>query len=226
MYNLAAIVAGFRGNIPVGQAQLSKIQLNPVQFRGAILVAIAAVHGLGLSAAIPVHAGDRRDPGIIVRHSEVKPMPAIESETVSTLVMGSQVGVAELRGPWIHVYMTVESDGWVQMRNIRLGAAESSRTASLKTWLRGITGAVVRTGTSATESSSSSHHGIRGLTPQDVTDATPNDAERMKLEDYQVSAKQAEDYARHVPLISRTVEYIASDGSSDDSSDNRPQGKD
>lgn len=226
LFELAAIVEPFCRNPPVRRVQLSDVPMILVRPKGAILLAVAAAHSLAVCLASPALAGERRDPGVLVRHSEVKPIPSIESETVGTLEMGSRVVVAELRGPWIHVYMPVESDGWVQMRNVRLGAEESGRTALVKTWLRQVTGAVVRAESSTNRPSVGAHQGIRGLTPQDVTDATPNDAERKKLDEFRVSAKQAESHARNIKLTSRNIDYLNSNESSSESSGESFRGKD
>ncbi len=200
--------------------------MKSVPRRRARFSAITATLTAASLLSYPASAEQRRDPGVIVRHSEIKPMPSIESETIAMLAMGSRVGVAELRGPWIRVYIPTESNGWVQMRNLRLSATESNGLTSTKSWLRQVTGAVARFGTSSSEQSSSSQTGIRGLRPEDLASASPNDQERKKLDHFQVSSKTAIRRARDMRLSSRKLAYLNGDANSDVAAGSASRGKD
>jgi hypothetical protein len=173
---------------------------------------------------------ERRDPGVIVRDSEVKTEPDPDAATTSTLRLGNRVEVSRLRGRWARVHPPDAEQGWIAAANVRISMTQqqSRGGGAAKGLFRGITGIVTGTGPSQDQGPSATV-GIRGLTPEDVADAVPNPAERLKLDEYRATPDAAERYARDENLDSRSLAYFdeaAITGNESQSTDDAPESGD
>ena len=192
----------------------------------AIAVMMLAAFCLGGRGALGTEA-ERRDAGIIVRNSEVKTEPAADAATTSTLKLGNRVEVSNLRGRWAQVHPPEAEQGWIPAANVRISSTQqqSGGGSAAKGLFRGISGVVGGAGSSQDQGPNATV-GVRGLQPEDVADAVPNPAERLKLDEYRATPDAAERYAREENLDSRSLAYFdesASTGnesqSTDDASD-------
>ena len=155
----------------------------------------------------------RRDPGVIVRNSDVKSAPDPSATTVTSLRLGSPVEVQEFRGQWASVLSAGDGFGWVPASNVRLkiASAQSGGGSPLAGMLRGVTGGV--SGFGADQSRESIAVGVRGVQPSDIESAEPDPVERKKLDDYRVAPSDAERHAVAVPLERRSIAYADEPGS-------------
>ncbi len=147
------------------------------------------------------------DPGIVVRHSDLKPEPSEKAETKASLSLGTRVQVSEFWGRWARVAAAESGQGWIPAANVRISQKEAKTGGAMTGFLRRITGAVSSRPSSSGESA---HMGIRGLEPGDVANARPNPAELAKLNAYRATRPTAEKHARDVQLARRAFDYVRS----------------
>jgi hypothetical protein len=181
-------------------------------YRAVALTMLVVLCLGGLSALGAENA--RRDTGVIVRNSDVKTEPDSDAATTSTLRLGNRVEVSKLRGRWARVHPADAERGWIPAANVRISMTrqQSGGGGAAKGLFRGITGVVTGAGPSQ-DPGPSATVGVRGLTPEDVADAVPNPAERLKLDQYRASPDGAERYARVENLDSRSLAYFDDSGS-------------
>jgi hypothetical protein len=201
---------------------------NPVHSKAARFtyrtVAMALLGALCLGGLSSLGAeNERRDVGVVVRNSDVKTEPDSDAATTSTLRLGNRVEVSKLRGRWARVHPPDAEQGWIPAANVRISMTrqQSGGGGAAKGLFRGITGVVTGAGPSQ-DPAPSATVGIRGLTPEDVADAVPNPAERLKLDAYRATPDAAERYAREENLDSRSLAYFDDSGSTG----NEPQSAD
>ncbi|MCC7515718.1 MAG: hypothetical protein IT470_00090, partial [Pseudomonadales bacterium] len=106
---------------------------------------------------------------------------------LSKLNAGQAVQIGTRQGAWYQV-KTPQGEGWVRMLNVRLGSGVVRNGDSAMSGLVAL-GAASRSNTTVAT-------GVRGLSRRDLEQAQEDLAEVAKLNQYQVSAEEARQFAQ------------------------------
>ncbi len=168
-----------------------------------------AVLLLGLAAALPAAAQDaastKRDTELREAPGEaaarIKPLPA---QTVVTRL-------PDRSGPWVQVRLADGATGWLHMFDLGPTSGGASTTAPAESsspgLLRGMTNLLGR-GSGASNTTSTSASGIRGLDKADIQRAQPNLAAVAEVEGQRLSEAQAREFAARANLQPVQVEPL------------------
>ena len=139
------------------------------------------------------------DPATLIRATDLKRMPATDSDTVAQLAANSPVDALERKGGWTRVKAS-EGEGWVKMLSLRYGGPGAARQgdSGINQMIN-----VARTGTSGTQVTT----GVRGLDEQQLANAQPNAAELAKLNRFAAQPEGAAAFAAKGKLVAKSVAY-------------------
>ena len=164
------------------------------------LVTTLMVASLGVGAAWAENA-------TLTRASDLKAKPFTDAPTVISLPEQSKVQIVGNEGGWTQIRSADGKTGWVRLLNVRpdskgdSGAGVGKGIASL--------GNVVRTGTTGSTATT----GVKGISQDDLSRATPNFQELKRMNESKVSSREGERYASSNRLKARNVDYLeAADG--------------
>ena len=143
------------------------------------------------------------DPGKTLIAAELKQEPFIDATTLAKLEANSELNVLKRQGGWMQVKTTQGLEGWLKMTSIRLGSAatvkgESGLGSLAKVALTGRSG---NTGVTATT-------GVRGLSPEELKNATPDSAALKQLDQYTVQKDKTRSFANAGKLQAQPVDYL------------------
>ena len=143
------------------------------------------------------------DPGKTLLAVDLKQEPFIDAQTVSKLEANAELDVLKRQGGWMQVKTTEGLEGWLKMTSIRLGAAtESKGESGLGSLAKlALTGRSGNTGVTATT-------GVRGLSPEELRNATPNPEAVRQLDQYTANKNKAQSFAKTGQLQAQSVEYL------------------
>jgi len=156
--------------------------------------AIAALLMLALPIAYAALAPDR---AVTRLDTDMKKAPFLDAETVRQIPQQTEVSLLQRKGGWYQVELADQLQGWVRMTSLRLQPAASAATPADEI----VTG---RAGSRDIVASTA----IRGIDESDLESATPDMPAVERLNDYSVSAADAEAYALAIPLTARAVAYM------------------
>jgi hypothetical protein len=140
------------------------------------------------------------------RATELKDKGASEARTVATLPENTAVKVLQRAGGWTRVEAGGQS-GWVRVFHLRFPASvESASSSSGGGFLSGVTSAL-KGGRGSGQSTTIATTGIRGLSPEDLKNASPDAAALAKAQSYRADKPTAERFAREGKLSAVHVEY-------------------
>ena len=140
------------------------------------------------------------------RSTELKDKGASEARTVATLPENTPVKVVQRAGGWTRVEAGGQS-GWVRVFHLRFAASvESSSSGSGGGFLSGVTSAL-KGGRGSGQSTTIATTGIRGLSPEDLKNASPDAAALAKAQSYRADKPTAERFARDGKLSDVKVDY-------------------
>ena len=137
--------------------------------------------------------------------ADLKQEPYADAQSVGTLSANSDIEVLKRRGGWVQVKSGTLSDGWLKMTNIKYGDTPAAKGdtgwGSLLNIARsgrsGNTGVTVTTG-------------VRGLSPEELKNATPNPDAVKKMDAFPKGRGEAQKFASEGKLQTQQVEYLAS----------------
>ena len=160
-----------------------------------------------LVAALPwvAHAQEQ---GFTNRATELKDKASADAATVAQLPVDTPVKVLERGGGWTQVDAGGKT-GWVRVFHLRFPSTVQASDSSGSVGLGSI-GSALGFGSSSRKANVATT-GIRGLSPEDLKNASPNPAELEKLHSYRVDKPTAERFAReakHVAVKIDTPEAI------------------
>lgn len=143
------------------------------------------------------------DPGKTLLAVELKQEPFIDAQTVSKLEANAELDVLKRQGGWMQVKTTAGLKGWLKMTSIRLGAAtEAKGESGLGSLAKlALTGRSGNTGVTATT-------GVRGLSPEELRNATPNPQAVKQLDQYTANKSKAQSFAKAGQLQAQNIEYL------------------
>jgi len=138
------------------------------------------------------------------RATELKERPAAEAGTVAPLGADVPVTVLARQGAWTQVEAGGRK-GWVRAFHLRFRA--SVATSSSSGGALGGLAALVGVGKKAPDTSRTAALGIRGLTPEDFRNASPDAAELAKMQSYRAEKSAAERFAAEAKLAAVAIPY-------------------
>lgn len=133
------------------------------------------------------------------RATELKERGAADARTVASLPEGAQVKVLERGGGWTRVESGGQ-EGWLRVFHLRFPAtAQVAAPSSGTGFLQGITGGL-GFGREQPKTTTIATTGIRGLSPEDLKNASPDNAALGRMESYRADSAAAERFAREGKL--------------------------
>jgi len=138
------------------------------------------------------------------RATELKDRAAPEAATVKSLGENTEVKVLQRNGGWTRVEAGGQQ-GWVRVFHLRFPATAESGSASGGT-LSSLSSAL-GIGRSRSQTTTIATTGIRGLSPEDLKNASPDAAALAKAHSYRADKAAAERFARDGKLANVNVDY-------------------
>ena len=151
-------------------------------------------------------AGDAfaQEPATTNRATELKERPAPDSRTLAPLPPDSPVKVLSRQGGWTQVEAGTQR-GWVRAFHLRFqSTVETSSSSAIGGSITSIFGFGSR---EAPKTSKVATLGIRGLTPEDFKNASPDPAALKKLQSFRSDKAGAERFAKEAKLVPVAVAY-------------------
>jgi hypothetical protein len=142
------------------------------------------------------------------RSTELKDRGANEARTVATLPENTAVKVLARGGGWTRVEAGGQS-GWVRVFHLRFPASIDTGSSSSGTsggFFSGVTSALSG-GRKASQPTTIATTGVRGLSPEDLKNASPDAAALAKAQSYRADKPAAERFAREGKLSAVSVDY-------------------
>jgi hypothetical protein len=158
---------------------------------------------LGLACSLSAAA----ETAVTNRETELKREPFSDAATLATLPAQSSVEILKRQGGWTQVKPANAAAGWVRMLNLRLGSGTATKQGDSGI---GALFNVARSGSSGNTVTT----GIRGLSEEDLRTARPNPQELQRMQQFSVSAPEAQKFASAARLQKQPVEYIRGSSSS------------
>ena len=132
-------------------------------------------------------------PGTVINATDLKEKPFIDAASITRLPDNTAVDVVTNQGGWSQV-KTRSHTGWVRLLNVRVGKEGSSNSIL-------DLGGVVRTATTKSTATT----GVKGLTKEDIANATPNPAEVKRLNNFKASPSAVTKFASTRRLAAQNV---------------------
>ena len=135
----------------------------------------------------------------VIRETALKKQPFTDAELVSTLPQNTVVQIVLRQGAWMQV-QAGEHTGWLRLLSLRTAAAstaqgDSGLSAAINVARSGASGNTVATG-------------VRGLSKEQISNATPNTAELEKMVSFATDEAKARAFA--APAVEADVSFLES----------------
>jgi hypothetical protein len=140
------------------------------------------------------------------RATELRDRPAPDGRVVASLAVDSPVKVLARQGGWTQVEAGTQR-GWVRAFHLRFQSTVESSSSGGGGGITSIFGFGSR---EAPKTSKVATLGIRGLTPEDFQNASPDAAALKKMQSYRADKASAERFAREAKLVPVAVAYVGS----------------
>ncbi|MES2884149.1 MAG: hypothetical protein V4709_05055 [Pseudomonadota bacterium] len=152
-------------------------------------------------SAEPVTSEPAVETAQVIRATDLKKEPFADAELVSTLPENTLVQIVLRQGVWMRV-QAGESSGWLRLLSLRTSAASTAKGDS------GLSAAinVARSGASGNTVAT----GVRGLSKEQISNATPNLAELEKMAGYASDEARARAFAAAAPAVEADVSFLES----------------
>jgi len=138
------------------------------------------------------------------RATDLKDRPALDARTLAPLAANTPIKVLARQGGWTQVEAG-QQRGWVRAFHLRFqSTVETSTSSSGGSSITSIFGFGSR---KAPETSKVATIGIRGLTPEDFKNASPDPAALRRLQSYRSDKASAERFAKEAKLAPVAVAY-------------------
>jgi uncharacterized protein YgiM (DUF1202 family) len=169
--------------------------------------AIAAV----LLAAV-LTAGDARaqEQAFTNRATELRDRPAFEAKAIAQLPDNTAVKVIARQSGWTQVEAN-QQKGWVRVFHLRFPSTVETSSSS-GGGLSGLSSMFGFGSRKAPETSKVATIGIRGLTPEDFKNASPDPGALRKMQSWRSDRAGAERFAKEAKLVPVNVAYADEGG--------------
>jgi hypothetical protein len=142
--------------------------------------------------------------GFTNRATELKDRGAADAATVASLPENTPVKVLARGGGWTHVEAGGKS-GWVRVFHLRFPSSVESGGASSASGGLGALGSALGFGGTKTSEARLATTGIRGLSTEDVKNASPNPVELQRMQSCRADRGAAERFAREAKLAEARI---------------------
>lgn len=161
------------------------------------------LHRQALVAAVfaCLAAGAHAESATVLKKTEVRATPAAAADVVAELKAKETVEIAARQGAWANVKTSSGVDGWTRILNLSTSSpsgARGSGSADL--------GALFATGSNGATSTTAA----KGLSPNDLMQASPDATQLAKLDGYASNAGDAGSFAAQAPVTAQKIPYLAS----------------
>ena len=129
------------------------------------------------------------------RATELKERGAADARTVASLPEGAAVKVVERGGGWTRIDAAGQQ-GWVRVFHLRFPAVAQTAAAGSANPLSTFGSALGLGSRDTAKGSTVATTGIRGLSPEDLKNARPDNAALAKMQSYRADKPAAEQFAR------------------------------
>jgi len=157
-----------------------------------------------LVAALLVTAAWAQEQAFTNRSTELKDLGSPSGKTVATLPENTPVKVIARGGGWTKVDANGQQ-GWVNVFHLRFAATVEKSSSGGGGFLGGLSGMLG--GNRQAQTSTIATTGIRGLSPEDLKNASPDPQALAKAESYRADKAAAERFAREGKLQTASVDY-------------------
>ena len=156
-------------------------------------------HLLALALAATLASGALpAETGTVLRKTELRAEPLGSAQVLAQLAAKAEVEVGERKGAWAAVTTGEGASGWVRVLAIRTGSGERGASGA------GSLASVFRTGSSGQTVTT----GVKGLSAEQLRNASPDAAELARLDALATNADDARRFAAEANLQPREVEYL------------------
>lgn len=146
-----------------------------------------------------------QDAAFTNRATELKDRAAPDARTLSTLAENTEVRVLARAGGWTRVESGGQS-GWVRVFHLRFPAsADTATPTSSGGFLSGLSSMIG--GRPRTQQATIATTGIRGLSPEDLKNASPDPQQLRRMQSYRADRAGAERFAREGRLAAVSIDY-------------------
>lgn len=152
-------------------------------------------------AAEPVAAQPAVETAQVIRETALRKEPFADAELVSTLPENTVVQIVLRQGAWMQV-QAGEATGWLRLLSLRTAAASTAKGDS------GLSAAinVARSGASGNTVAT----GVRGLSKEQISNATPNLAELERMKASAADEPEARAFAAAASVVAADVSFLES----------------
>lgn len=145
-----------------------------------------------------------QDPAFANRATELRGAAAPDAPAIATLAEGTEVRVLARSGGWTKVESGGRT-GWVRVFHLRFPAvADTSPGSGAESLASGLTSAL-GFGRSRSQSATIATTGIRGLSPEDLKNASPDEQALRRMQSFRADQAAAERFAREGRLVAVDV---------------------
>jgi hypothetical protein len=166
------------------------MQSNPRTPRPHVL-ALALAGALATGAVLA-------ETGTVLKDSPVLSEPMGSAEVLAQLAARETVEITARQGAWAGVTTPAGVAGWTRVLNLRTGSGLPGNDGG------GSLVAAFRTGSSSNAVST----GVKGLSADQLMNASANTAEVALLDSFAANAGQAQQFAAQAPLAAQKVNYL------------------
>jgi hypothetical protein len=140
------------------------------------------------------------------RVTDLKEQATPDSRTVASLPENTEVKVLARGGGWTQVEASGKP-GWVRVFHLRFPASASTSESSSGGGLLGGLTSALGGGRQRSQSTTIATTGIRGLSPEELKNASPDPEALRRMQSYRADAGSAERFAREGRLAAVPVDY-------------------
>jgi hypothetical protein len=137
------------------------------------------------------------------RATDLKEQAAAESRTIASLAENTEVKVVQRAGGWTRVESAGKS-GWVRVFHLRFPATATTDSSG-GGFLSGISSAI--SGKPRSQQAGIQTVGVRGLSPEELKNASPDPEALKRMQSYRADKSAAERFAREGKLADVNVDY-------------------
>jgi hypothetical protein len=138
------------------------------------------------------------------RATDLKDQASAEARTLASLPENTEVKVIARGGGWTHVE-TGGKSGWVRVFHLRFPVTASTSESSGGGFLSGLSGAIG--GRPKSQQAGIQTVGVRGLSPEELKNASPDPEALRRMQSFRADAAGAERFAREGKLNAVNVDY-------------------
>jgi len=167
--------------------------------RNAMKISIPGLPGLAVLFCSSLALAE---PATLLKPTELRSQPQGSAAVVTTLKVKDTVDITARKGAWASVKTPDGKSGWVRVLNLRTGSGQRGDAGI------GTIASIFKTGSSGNTVST----GVKGLSAEQLQNASPNPAEAARLNTYAATTADARRFANQGKLPSKQVGYLPVQG--------------